>query len=46
MILRTVARVKYRSTIDQSNWYIQIRVAPENETLNTIKNLLEPLHAR
>ena len=37
MILRTVARVKYRSTIELSNWYFQIRVAPEDETLNTIK---------
>ena len=37
MILRTVARAKYRSTIDLSNWYFQIRVAPEDETLNTIK---------
>ena len=24
MILRTVARAKYRSTIDLSNWYFQI----------------------
>ena len=39
MILRTVARAKYRSTIDLSNWYFQIRVAPEDETLNTIKTL-------
>jgi len=37
MILRTMARAKYRSTIDLSNWYFQIRVAPEDETLNTIK---------
>ena len=37
MILRTIARAKYRSTIDLSNWYFQIRVAPEDETLNTIK---------
>ena len=37
MILRTVARAKYRSTIDLSNWYFQIRVAPEDEKLNTIK---------
>ena len=37
MILRTVARAKYRSTIDLSNWYFQIRVAPEDKTLNTIK---------
>ena len=36
MILRTVARVKYRSTIDLSNWYFQIRVASEDETLKTI----------
>ena len=37
MILKTVARAKYRSTIDLFNWYFQIRVAPEDETLNTIK---------
>ena len=37
MILRTVARAKYQSTIDLSNWYLQIGVAPEDETLNTIK---------
>ena len=36
-IPRTVARAKYQSTIDLSNCYFQIRVAPENETLNTIK---------
>ena len=37
MILRNVARAKYRSAIDLSNWYFQIRVAPEDEKLNTIK---------
>ena len=37
MILRTVARAKYPYTIDLSNWYFQIRVAPEDETPNTIK---------
>ena len=37
MILRTVARAKYRSTLALSNWYFQIRVASEDETLNTIK---------
>ena len=37
MILRTVARAKSRSTIDLSNWCFQIRVAPEDEKLNTIK---------
>jgi len=37
IILRTVARAKYRSTIDLSYWYFQIPVAPEDETLNTIK---------
>ena len=37
MILRTVARAKYQSTIEISNWYFQIGVAPEDETLNTIK---------
>ena len=40
MILRTVARARYRSTIDLSNWYFQIRVAPKDETLNTIKTPL------
>ena len=37
MILRTVAKAKYQSTIDLSNWNFQIRVAPEDEKLNTIK---------
>ena len=37
MIVRTVARAKYRSTIDLSNWYFHIRVAPEDETLKTLK---------
>jgi len=37
MILRTVAKAKYRSTIDVSNWYFQIRVGPEDETLKTIQ---------
>ena len=37
MILRTVARAKYWSTINLSKWYFEIRVAPEDETLNTIK---------
>jgi len=37
MILRTVARAKYRSIINLSNWYFQIRVAPADETRNTIK---------
>jgi len=37
MILRTVARAIYRFTIDLSYWYFQIHVAPEDETLNTIK---------
>ena len=37
MILSTVARAKYRSTIDLSNSYVQIRVPPEDETLMTIK---------
>ena len=40
MILSTVATAKYRSTINLSNWYFQIRVAPEDETLNTIKTPL------
>ena len=34
-----MARAKYRSTIDLSNWYFQIRVALEDETRNTIKTL-------
>jgi len=37
MILRTVVRAKYRFTIDLSNWFFQIRAAPEDQTLNTIK---------
>jgi len=37
MILRAVARAKYRSTIDLSNWYFQVRVSPEDEKYNTIK---------
>ena len=37
MILRAVARAKYRSTIDLWNWYFQVRVSPENEKYNTIK---------
>ena len=37
MIIRTVARAKYQSTLDLSNWYLQIRVAPEDEKFNTIK---------
>ena len=37
MILRAVARAKYWSTIDLSNWYFQIRVASEDEQFNTIK---------
>jgi len=37
MILRTVARAKYRSTIQLSNWYFQSQVAPEEENLKTMK---------
>ena len=37
MILRTVAREKYRSTIHLSNWYFRIIVAPQDPKLNTIK---------
>ena len=37
MIFRRVARAKSQSTIDLSNWYFQIRVAPDDETLKTIK---------
>jgi len=37
MILRTMARAKYRSTINLSNCYFQIRVAPKDATLHTIK---------
>ena len=36
MILRSVTRAKYRSTIDLANWYFQIRVTPEDEILHTI----------
>ena len=36
IIPRTLARAKYRSTIDLSNWYFQIRVAPEDQTRNTV----------
>jgi len=42
MILRTGARAKYRSTSDLSNWYFQIRVAPEGESHNTIKTPFGP----
>ena len=37
MILRAVARAKYRSTIELSNWYFQVRVSPEDARHNTIK---------
>ena len=37
LILRTLARAKYRSSIDLSNWYFQIRINPEDEKYNTIK---------
>jgi len=37
MIRRTVARAIYRSTINMSNWYFQIPVAPEDGTVNIIK---------
>jgi hypothetical protein len=37
LILRTLARVKFRSSIDLSNWYFHIRVQPEDEIYNTIK---------
>ena len=37
IIIRTVARVKYRSALDLSNWYFQIWVGPKDQTLNTIK---------
>ena len=37
MTLKTLAGGKYRSTIHLSNWYFQIRVAPEDGKLNTIK---------
>ena len=36
-ILRAIARAKFRSSIDLSNWYFQIRVDPEDEKYNTIK---------
>jgi hypothetical protein len=37
LILRTLRRVKYHSTIDLADWYLQIRVEPEYEKYNTIK---------
>jgi hypothetical protein len=37
MILRTVARAKFRSSIDLSNWYFQVRIDPADEKYNTIK---------
>jgi hypothetical protein len=37
LILRTLGRVKYHSTIDLADWYIQIRVEPEYEKYNVIK---------
>jgi hypothetical protein len=36
-ILRTLERVKYRSTIDLADWYFQIRVERECKKYNTIK---------
>ena len=37
IILRTVAISKYRSSMDLTNWYFEIRVVQGDETLNTIK---------
>jgi hypothetical protein len=37
LILRTLARAKFRTSIDLSNWYFQIRVQQEDEKYNTIK---------
>jgi hypothetical protein len=37
LILRTMACVKFRSSMDHSNWYFQIRVQQEDEKYNTIK---------
>jgi len=46
MILRTMARAKYQSTIHLSNCYLQIGVPPEDETLNTIKTPFATLACR
>jgi hypothetical protein len=37
LILRTLGRVKYHSTIDLADWYFQIRLEPECKNYNTIK---------
>jgi hypothetical protein len=37
LLLRTLGRVKYRSTINLADWYFQIKVEPECEKYNTIK---------
>jgi hypothetical protein len=37
LILRTLGRAKYQSTIDLTDWYFPIRVKPECEKYNTIK---------
>jgi hypothetical protein len=37
LILRTLGRVKYCSTIDLADWFFQIRVEPECKKYNTIK---------
>jgi hypothetical protein len=41
LILRTLDRRKYYSTINLADWYFQIRVEPECETYDTIKTRLE-----
>jgi hypothetical protein len=37
LIVRTLRRAKYCSTIDRVNWYFQIRVEPKCERYNKIK---------
>jgi hypothetical protein len=37
LIWRTLGRVKYHSTIDLADWYLQIRVEPECQKYDTIK---------
>jgi len=44
LILRTVVRAKYRSTIALSNWYFQIQVALKMKLSTTLKRPSEPLH--
>jgi hypothetical protein len=37
LILRTLGRAQYHSTVDLADWYFQMRVEPEYEKYNTIK---------